>query len=380
MPIELEQHRFQIEDTEVERFSFEIIEHLMRDEAYTLFNVEEKVLENFNHAHFQIVYIYSAPLLNDAHLELLFEKLDIMKHELRRSFLAFRPKILVIATNCDLDLEAIEPPKGVQFVQVKNPEDLRHHALFQQVFPTLVERPFKGSLPLITLNINRLNLQYVKDMQAVFSKHSFIVTFMTIALLLGMFLIRQFNPGVYQEIEPLLVLNANRFSPHTLITNSLLPISVLSIIFDIFFLIQFGLLIERMYGSLRYSLILLLSILLSNTMLFAFRSTPIISLGFTPVIYGLFGSFAYAFLVFRRLLVHAFRRLLTFLILMLFVLLIFFESAYFMAIFGALVGGLISSFVVGIPYARNSTFKIRFSSCLLLIALIVIGLFIGFKV
>ena len=379
MPVKLEQHRFKIENTEVERFSFELIEYFMREEAYTMFNIEEKILENFNHADYQIIYIYSEPIINNAHLDILFEKINVMKHQLRRSFFSFRPKILVVATNADMNLDDVETPNNVQMVKVSNVNDLQNHSLFKECYPTIVNRPFNNSLPQITLNINRLSFQHAADLHAIFNKRSFMVTLLTITLVVSMLLIGQFNPHAYSQIRSLLILDANRFAPYALITNSLLYISAFSTIFDIFIMVQLGLLIERMYGSLRFFTILIVSAILSNTLLFAFRPEAAFTLGFTPIIYGLFGAFVYAFLVFRRLLAYPFRRMLMFLIFVLFLLVTLFDPSYLMAVIGAFIGGLITSFVVGIPHARNSTFKNRFTSGVLLAVLVIIGLFIGLK-
>ena len=68
-----------------------------------------------------------------------------------------------------------------------------------------------------------------------------------------------------------------------------------------------------------------------------------------------------------------------FLIFVLFLLVTLFDPSYLMAVIGAFIGGLITSFVVGIPHARNSTFKNRFTSGVLLAVLVIVGLFIGLK-
>lgn len=379
MPIQLEQQQFLIQNTESERFSFELIERFMREEDYTVFNVEEKILENFNHAYYQIVYIYSAPLLNDGHLETLFEKISAMQLQLRKTFLSFHSRILVIATNCEIRLDKTEAPKHVQLVSINNERELKEHALIKEFYPVLLNQPYQAPLPIITLNINKLSLEYAQKMNKVFNKKSFLVTGFLLAYFSLVLVLGQFFPYLYNDFIPLLRLNHHEFSIIGLLGNSFLYADPITTVVNILILIQFGLMMERIYGSLRYLFILLLSILLSNTLIFAFGSYVSISFGFSPIIYGLFGAFVYSFLVFRRLFAYTLRKMMSFFVLSFIFLILFFDIAFFVAILGAFIGGLMGSFIVGIPYARNSTRTYRLLTTVLMAVILFMGVLIGLK-
>jgi rhomboid protease GluP len=381
MPIQLEQQQFMIENTETERFSFQLISYFMEHEDYTVFNFKEKILENFNHAYYQIILIYSHPLHNDVNIEALFEKVTVMKHQLRRTFFSFNPSILVLCTNSDLKLDKIEAPKNVALLKLIG-ADVREQDLID-VYPKLRETHLKEPIELITLNINRLSLGYAKKINQIFSKKRFAGTLILLMLLTFSYLIGKFYPTVYESIlAPLIFFDKSDFKPYQvyqLITNSLVFEPLLSLVINGIILFNFGLMVERLFGTWRYLLIIALTFILSNSLMHAFSPYEIISVGFSPVIYGLIGAFIYAFLVFRRLLAYTLRRMMVFFAFAFIFLFILFDLAFFTSMVGAGLGGLVAAFIVGIPNARNSSFKNRTLTSVFTVLVITLAVLISMK-
>ena len=93
-----------------------MIHYFLEKQDYSIFNFEEKILENFNHDFYHIVYIYSAPLYNDVNIDTLFEKIEIIKKRLRKNFFVLNPRILIVATNATIDFTRIDIPKNVDVI------------------------------------------------------------------------------------------------------------------------------------------------------------------------------------------------------------------------------------------------------------------------
>jgi membrane associated rhomboid family serine protease len=382
LPIQLEQQQFMIENTETERFSFQLISYFMEHEDYTVFNFKEKILENFNHAYYQILFIYSKPLHNDVNIEALFEKISIMKQQLRKTFFSFNPSILVLCTNSELKLDKIETPKNVTFVNLEGAEELKEKVDLLEVYPKLGVVSVKQPIELITLNINRLSLGYAKKINEIFSKKRFGGTLFILMVLTFSYLLGSFFPETYKALEPYILFNKADFKPYQvyqLITNSFIYEPLFSLFINGIILFNFGLMIERLFGTTRYLFIVALSFILSNSLMHAFTPYEVASVGFSPLIYGLIGAFIYAFLVFRRLLAYTLRRMMVFFGFAFIFLFVFFDLAFLTSMIGAGLGGIIGAFIVGIPNARNSSFKNRALTFIFTVLVMTLGVLISIK-
>lgn len=374
----LEQQQFIIKNTETENYSLNIVYYFLENEDYTLFNFPEKILENFNHGYYHIIMVYSEPLLNDVNLEVLYDKINMVKKQLLKTFFYINPKLLIISTNNDMRLDKIETPKGVTIISANRKDELTSNEVIQEIYPELQNKPLNIPFEELTHNINKVNIEYAAKLNKIFNKKRYAVNFSLIFLLISTFIVHLF----FFDLMPYFAINRDVFNEgniYQLLTNNLYYSDVITIIFSTFILFNFGLLIEKIYGSLRYIVIVLMTFITSNALLLAFIDQDTYPVGFVMMIYGLIGAFIYTFLVFRRFLAYTIKRTLYFLVFAVIFFLIFMDFTYFTAMIGALLGGIIASFIVGIPHARNSTLKNRGLSLIYSILLIVLAVSIGLK-
>lgn len=369
---------FIIENNELQNYSMNIVHYFLEKQNYSIFNFQEKILENFNHEYYNIVMVYSDPLYNDVNIDKLIEKLVIIKKRLRRQYLVLNPSILIIATNSDIKEKSIELPKNVDLVNAKTNEQLLNNDIIKQVYNDIVNFPLDLSFEKLTLKINMINIAYANKIKKTFNKKTFIINaFLLLAITLSFIGILLFSDVINNFVLIKEGLLNNKY--YLLLTNSLIENDVLSIIVSFILIFNIGMKLEKIYGSYRYLVIIVFSILLSNVFQLAFIDAKEYFIGFTPVIYGLIGAFGYVFLMFRRFFAHQVKRILSFIIFVLFISIIFLDYQYLSAMIGSLIGGFLSAVVVGIPNVKNINLKNRVIIFIFLIVLIVLSVSIGLK-
>ncbi|HEY8364693.1 MAG TPA: hypothetical protein VIK84_03895, partial [Haloplasmataceae bacterium] len=240
--------RYPIEVSEKEKLAVNIMSYFLEKQDYAIFNFQEKILENFNHDYFNIIYIYTEPLINDVNIESFLDKINLMKKLLRKKFFLFHQSILVIALNCSLDMTKITLPKDVDVVCISDKESLAQNEIIN-FFPDLLIYPLDLNFDSLAKKLTFLSYKYTKRLSSIFNKKSFIISIILVVLILALF-----TYSLYVDISPLLLLtkgNVQKYHFYTFITNSFIEFNLIWLLIDVFFIITFGRRIEKIYGSLR---------------------------------------------------------------------------------------------------------------------------------
>lgn len=372
-----------MDNNEIERYSLNIAHYFLEKHDYAFINLQEKILENFNHDYYNIIYIYSLPLINDVNIDALYEKLSLIKKNLRKQFFVFHQRILVIATNCTIDLSKIDFPPYVDVINGSNDESLFNNEIVKTLFPSLINYPLDKTLGNIAININEINIKYAKKIGNIFNKKQFIISILFIFMIIGIYFYNSIInlDNKYVDIIPYIILTKENILHHqyyTLLTNSLLEVNLFWLFIDIFFLFSLGIRLEKIFGSLRYFLILLLSIIFTNALNFAFNYNNY-TIGFTSIIYAFVGMFTYVVIMYRRFLVHILKSIIIFNLFLLFIFVLFGNFSSLITFFGAFLTGFIGAFIVNIPDTKYGKTSHRVLSLVFIFILISLLVSLGLK-
>ncbi len=370
---------FMIKNTTLENYSFNLVHYFMDKQDYTIFNFQEKILENFNHDYYNIIYIYSKPLFNDVNIESLLDKLEVIKKKLRKNFLLFNQQILVLATNCDMNTSKIIIPDNVDIINATDKEQLFNHDIIKTIYPNLLDYRLDLDFDTLSVRLNALSISYAKKISAVFNKKQFYVSILLALVIIGVYFF--YTLANHNPLSHIILTKENlrKGYYHTLLTNHLFEYSILQLIISLFFIFSFGIRLEKIYGSIRYLMIIFLTMIFSNSLLLAFLNLSEYPVGFTPMVFTYVGSFIYVAILFRRFLAYTIKRILIFNSILLFIILLFGDVISLVSLIGALFTGFVSSFIVGIPKVKNGNLIHRILALVFVFILISLSISIGLK-
>lgn len=374
----------QFHNSDLEHYAYNLIHFFLDKHGYTILNVEDKILENFNNSYYNIIYIYTHPLINDVNIDDLMEKVDLIKYNLKRQFFLFNQRILIITLNCSIDVEQIDLPKNVDIVNASDKSQLTKDNILTQYYPDIVDYPFDLDPAMLAYRINNLSMAYINQVSQAFNRKdkyvNIILGIIIVIIYLYQFLLNMFEglPDIY----PYLLLtkgNIEKFWFYTLITNNLVSLNYITVFFSIFFIITIGLRLERIYGSLRYLAIIASSMIFTNAMIFAFAASEAYLTGFTPIIYAFLGAFILVIIYYRRFLAMLLKRIILYSVLLLLLLVLLGDTVNIIALLSAFIAGFVSSFVIGLPNHKGDNKLHRIVAGVCYLVLVVFGLFIGLK-
>lgn len=373
-----------IENTVLENYSFNLVHYFLDKQGYSIFNFEEKILENFNHPYYHIVYVYSKPLYNDVNIETLFEKIAIIKKKLKRDYLLFNPSILILATNCTIDFSKVDIPKNIDFLNATNKDSLYCDNLFNQIYPDFLNFSLDLTFEELSIKLNTLNILMAKKLNTIFNKKHYIVNIILVLSIVLIYFLDKLSlniPNIPQFAEIIVLTRENIKNQYyyTFLTNNLYDSDLFSIVISVLLILTFGIRLEKIYGSLRYLGIIILTMIFTNAMLFAFIHTDYYVVGFTPIIYTYVGSFFYVVMLFRRYLAHTLKRILKFNLIFFIFIALFSSSMALISLIGSLIAGFVCAFIIGVSNVNNGNKKHRILALLLVLILIILCIQIGLK-
>src|SRR5690554_2713524 len=145
---------FVVQKNELQRYSLNLVHYFLDKQEFAFINFKDKILENFNHDYYNIIWIYSDPLINDVNIDTLLDKLSLIKKRLRKKFYLFNQNFLIIATNCTLDLKKVLFPNNIDIINVTDKDNLCKNEIINTVFPDLINYPLNKDFASLALNIN----------------------------------------------------------------------------------------------------------------------------------------------------------------------------------------------------------------------------------
>jgi rhomboid protease GluP len=314
-------------------------------------------LENLDNE-YKVVRIVSNYIHNNEQFEFdLFRTKQILKL-IRKKTLSFKMPALSIFVNLGDNVE-LESVNDIDCVSITDEKDISKYDFLIEKFPHIISKlkhDEEGAnlFVKITKEINGKNEKDAKKTNDVFTPKKPYLTYTLIFINILMFLLMTFIGRGSADIPTLLYFGA-LYSPlvrlgeyYRLITCSFLHIGLIHLVFNNYVLYIVGSQIENFYGRFKFLIIYFVSALFGSLMSMLF--TDAVSAGASGAIFGLLGSLLYFGYHYRIYLGNAMINqiipLILFNLLLGFVITGIDNAAHI----GGLIGGILSSMVVGVKY------------------------------
>ncbi|MBQ1812333.1 MAG: rhomboid family intramembrane serine protease [Bacilli bacterium] len=338
-------------------------------------------LENMD-APYRIVRINTGYIHNKAQYDFdMFKTKRIMSRIKLKTF-SFSLNTLSLFLDLGESVE-LTSNNAIDCVKVTSEKDIKSSKEIVDAYPDIkdkLEFNEKGIALFVkmTSDINKKNMESAKEAEEVFKEKTPIITYGLLIVNTIIFILMYILGNGSNDIGTLikfgalakdLVLNGQYFR---LLTSAFLHIGIMHLVCNMYALYILGKDIESYYGKVKYAFIYLTSALIGSLLSMVFMSEYSVSAGASGAIFGLMGSLLYFGYNYRATLNNSItKQILPVIILNLF---IGFTSTGInnYAHIGGLIGGYISSIVVGVKYKTSNSEQRNGSIALFLLILFLI--------
>lgn len=349
-------------------------------------------LENLN-SDYKIIRIVSNYIHNNEQLNFdLYRSSTIIKKIKKQTF-SFSMNTLSIFINLgdNVDEEKIRPSKEMDFVGIKDIDELNKCDNVLKVFPDIIkdtkfDEEGVNLFMKITDDIAHKNEENGKRAEEIFAIRKPYVTYALLAINILLFIIMVFvsGDGIYGfQTETLvkfggnvksLVLNGEYWR---LIASAFLHDGFLHLICNMYALYVLGIQLENFFGKTRFAIIYLFSAITGNLLSLVFADPNVVSIGASGAIFGLFGSLLYFGYYYRVYLGTVLRTQIVPVILINLLFGIVTPGIDNAAHIGGLIGGVFISMGIGVKFKSTKSDMINgmIVSTLYLLFLIYMGFF-----
>lgn len=349
-------------------------------------------LENLN-SDYKIIRIVSNYIHNNEQLNFdLYRSSTIIKKIKKQTF-SFSMNTLSIFINLgdNVDEEKIRPSKEMDFVGIKDIDELNKCDNVLKVFPDIItdtkfDEEGVNLFMKITDDIAHKNEENGKRAEEIFAIRKPYVTYALLAINILLFIIMVFvsGDGIYGfQTETLvkfggnvksLVLNGEYWR---LIASAFLHDGFLHLICNMYALYVLGIQLENFFGKTRFAIIYLFSAITGNLLSLVFADPNVVSIGASGAIFGLFGSLLYFGYYYRVYLGTVLRTQIVPVILINLLFGIVTPGIDNTAHIGGLIGGVFISMGIGVKFKSTKSDMINgmIVSTLYLLFLIYMGFF-----
>lgn len=340
-----------------------LVHYFVTEENYTPINVQgaknEIWLENLE-APYKIVRINSKYIHNDEQYNMDLFKMKYVMKQIKKKTLSFKMNALNICLdlNNSVDLKNEEENSKINTVNITSLNDIKKNNFLSNVFPKIKTNSFKKTNDLdkiitVTEDINKKTEAENKKFENVFKPKRIIVTKILIAINIIMYLLSLIISNNFTE--SLIILGANNRGLvlhgeyYRLITCAFLHGSLLHLFVNMYSLWIIGSQVETYIGKIKYLIIYLLSALMGSLFSIIFLENSL-SVGASGAIFGLMGALLYFGYHYRLYLSNALTSQIIPIIVLNLSLGFISTSIDNGAHIGGLIGGYLSTMIVGLKY------------------------------
>lgn len=323
---------------------------------------DEIWLENLN-SDYKIIRIVSHHIHNKEQLDFDKFKLGRIVGQVKKKTLSFKVKVLNIYT--DIEDEKILSDNDVF---ISDEKDINNPKL-TKIFPNIVEKTERKENGIeyfikVTDNINRKNEKRNKVAEKIFSYKKPIITYTIMAICIILFIMMYLLGNGSEDSFTLINFGANydlltkEGEYYRLFTCMFLHIGVMHLICNMYSLYIIGKEVESLFGKWKYLVIYIVSGICGSILSLAFTHNTV-SAGASGAIFGLLGALLYFGYYYRTYLGATIKS--TVVPVIIFNLVLGFLSSGIdnAAHIGGLVGGILTSMLVGIPDKSSKTERIN---------------------
>ena len=343
-----------------------LVHYFVTEENYTPINVQgvknEIWLENLE-APYKIVRINSKYIHNDEQYKMDLFKMQYVIKQIKKKTLSFKMNALNICLDLGDSVKLEKENKIIDSINVADINDVKKNKFLNSVFPKIKTNRFKKTDNLdkiinVTEDINKKTEEENKKFENIFKPKKIIVTKVLIAINIIMYLFSMILSDNFTN--NLIVLGANnRYlvlsgDYYRLITCAFLHGSLIHLFVNMYSLWIIGSQVETYIGKIKYLVVYLLSALMGSLFSIVFLENAL-SVGASGAIFGLLGCLLYFGYHYRLYLSNTLiRQLVPIIILNLF---LGFSSTSIDngAHIGGLIGGYLSTMIVGLKYKSTKS-------------------------
>lgn len=293
---------------------------------------------------------------NDEQLLLDERKADVIRKTIKKKTYSLKMNLLNILVNTRSEVN-VKENNNIESIKVDKISDLKKNEFMKIHFPEFSSKVnFKKSDAInlfeMTEELNNKTKSDDKKLAKVFlNKDKPIITTILIFINIVMFLISLLDFSGVINLFANYYANVKNGEVYRLFTSAFIHANVVHIFFNMYALFALGPQIERFYGKKRYLLIYLGSAFMGS--LFSVVLTNNVSVGASTSIFGLFGAMVYFGYKYRNTLDGFLRSGIIPVILINLILGFVIPNIDVTGHVGGLLGGLIISYIVGVPNKEN---------------------------
>ena len=365
-----------------------LVHYFVTEENYTPINVQgatnEIWLENLE-APFKIVRINSKYIHNTEQYNMDIFKMEYVMKQIKKKTLSIKMNALNICLDLGEYVELKNNNRIINTINITNLNDIKNNIDLSKFFPKIITNSFKKTDNIeniidVTNDINKKTEKENLKYEDIFKPKKIIVTKILIIINILMFIVSMVLSSNFNL--SLLLLGANNRSLvlsgeyYRLITCAFLHGNIMHLLVNMYSLWIIGKEIENYYGKVKFLVVYLLSALMGSLFSIVFLKNGI-SIGASGALFGLMGSLLYFGYHYRLYLSNA----LTSQILPIIIINLLFgfsmpgiDNA---AHIGGLIGGYLSTMIVGLKYKSNN--QERINGLIVYILLVVFLLYVLFK-
>ena len=334
------------------------------EENYTPINVQgaknEIWLENLE-APYKIVRINSKYIHNNEQYNMDLFKMQYVIKQIKKKTLSFKMNALNICLDLNSSVKLEENDQKIDTVNITDLDDVKKDNFLSNVFPKIKTNSFKKTDNLdkiinVTDDINKKTEAENKKFENVFKPKRIIITKVLIAINIAMYLLSLIISDNFTA--SLIFLGANNRSLvlsgefYRLLASAFLHGSILHLVVNMYSLWIIGSQVETYIGKVKYLIIYLLSALMGNVFSIVFLENSL-SVGASGAIFGLMGALLYFGYHYRLYLSNALTGQLIPIIILNLTLGFISTGIDNAAHIGGLIGGYLSTMIVGLKYKSN---------------------------
>jgi len=341
-----------------------LVHYFVTEENYTPINVQgaknEIWLENLE-APYKIVRINSKYIHNNEQYNMDLFKMQYVIKQIKKKTLSFKMNALNICLDLNSSVKLEENDQKIDTVNITDLDDVKKDNFLSNVFPKIKTNSFKKTDNLdkiinVTDDINKKTEAENKKFENVFKPKRIIITKVLIAINIAMYLLSLIISDNFTA--SLIFLGANNRSLvlsgefYRLLASAFLHGSILHLVVNMYSLWIIGSQVETYIGKVKYLIIYLLSALMGSIFSIVFLENSL-SVGASGAIFGLMGALLYFGYHYRLYLSNALTGQLIPIIILNLTLGFISTGIDNAAHIGGLIGGYLSTMIVGLKYKSN---------------------------
>jgi len=343
-----------------------LVHYFVTEENYTPINVQgvknEIWLENLD-APYKIVRINSKYIHNNEQYDMDLFKMQFVMKQIKKKTLSFKMNALNICLDLGSSVKLNNENKKIDTVNVTDIEDIKKNDFLSNIFPKIKTNSFKKTENLdniinITDDINKKTEIENQKFENVFKPKKIVVTKVLIILNVLMYFISLFVAN--NNTGSLLMLAANNRNLvlngdyYRLLLSTFLHGNLIHLIINMYSLYVIGSQVETYIGKIKFLIIYLLSAIMGSLFSIVFLENSL-TIGSSGAIFGLMGALLYFGYHYRLYLSNALTTQLIPIIIINLAFGFIIKGVDNGAPIGGLIGGYLSTMIVGLKYKSTKS-------------------------